>query len=299
MNCLATIKSPRHRAWVARPSGFTLIELLVVIAIIAILAALLLPALAKAKLKAQRTLCNSNQRQMVLAWIMYADENNGIVPPNLPTESIYYQTYISWVKGQMDMYNSPDNTNTAFLTDPQYALLALYSGGGPGIYKCPGDSVDSNNGPRVRSMSMNCMINGMEAVNSTMIDYQAYVNQKPGKMCRIYGKLSDIIAPIPSETWVIIDENCDSINDGFFWVNMYQGGVQTVYGNQWQDLPASYHGDSGSLTFADGHAEIRRWTDPLITGHIPKTGWNGLVGAPATPPGDDLHWLQMRTTALQ
>jgi prepilin-type processing-associated H-X9-DG protein len=186
--------------------------------------------------------------------------------------------------------NLPDNINKAFLTDPRYSLLAPYSGGGPGIFKCPGDIVEAPNGPRVRSMSMNCMMNGDPTVVNA-----AYQNQKPGKNYRVYAKLSDITAPVPSEAWVFIDEHADSINDGFFWVNMYE--------DKWRDLPASYHGESGSLVFADGHAEIKRWRDPIVMNH-PVVGrdvpgkYDPWAGTP-TPYLDDLRWFQQRTTVLK
>jgi len=185
--------------------------------------------------------------------------------------------------------SNTDNTNRAYLTDPQSAVLAPYSGGGPGIYKCPGDIVEAPNGPRVRSMSMNCMMNGDPTKVSA-----AYSNQKPGKEYRIYDKLSSIIAPIPSDAWVFIDEHADSINDGFFWVNMYE--------DKWRDLPASYHGQSGSLAFADGHAEIKRWTDSLVVDHF-VAGPGGInkydpwAGTPWQGSPDDLHWFQAHTTA--
>jgi prepilin-type N-terminal cleavage/methylation domain-containing protein len=280
-----TLKSRQPRLGATCRAGFTLIELLVVIAIIAILAAILLPVLARAKQKAARVQCINNLRQLTTAWIMYADDNGGSVPPNLSTTASD-PSIVGWVKGNLSWdKNNPDNTNTAYLTDPQYALLAPYSSKTAGIYKCPGDIVECDLGPRVRSYSMNCMMNS----NVNAAD-KAHSNQRPGMSYRMYAKLSNIIFPPPTEAWVIIDEHADSINDGYFWVNMFDTA-------HWEDLPASYHGESGALSFSDGHAEIRRWTDATIRDR-PVTKQAAGLGLPANP-NNDLVWLQSHTTALQ
>jgi prepilin-type processing-associated H-X9-DG protein len=126
------------------------------------------------------------------------------------------------------------------------------------------------------------MMNGlgtqMDVLNQTPVPY------------RLFRKLGDIQKPSPSMAWVFIDEHGDSINDGFFRVEMGAAG-------QWRDLPASYHGDSGALSFADGHAETKKWTDPAIKGR-PVTG-KDFVGPVPAVPNSDLKWLQDRTTSLQ
>jgi prepilin-type N-terminal cleavage/methylation domain-containing protein/prepilin-type processing-associated H-X9-DG protein len=268
----------------SRASGFTLIELLVVIAIIAILAAILLPVLAKAQQRADRAYCANNMRQLALAWIMYCDDNNNNVPYNYDQST---QTIKAWVKGKLswDMLpnpSNPDNYNTTNLTQ---SALGAYGGSSPGIYKCPGDKKPGSKGPRVRSISMNAYVGG-QSTDPNMLNngFSTY---------KIYTKLTSMVAPGPSDIWIFLDEQADSINDGFFFMAM----GQTQY---WYDRPAAYHGGTGSFSFADGHAESRKWRDSTIA-NDPVLGQNpsGFQSFSADPTVGDIQWVQSHTTVLK
>ena len=273
-----------------RAHAFTLIELLVVIAIIAILAGLLLPTLGKAKSRAYGVACMSNTRQLIYAWGMYADENEGFFPHNQP---LLPGNLNGWVSGWMD-YNpdNPDNTNLVYLSKTPFAKLAPYSKS-PGIYKCPADpssvTIDGKKHPRVRSYSMS------QAVGTKTDGSAVSGPWLPGNLdwyqttWRTYRKFADMVAPRPEDLWVIMDEHPDSINDASLAVSC---GASRII-----DFPASYHNGACGIAFADGHAEIHKWKGKTI--QAPITTQTVTYDIPAGDSTEDIAWLQARTSALR
>jgi prepilin-type N-terminal cleavage/methylation domain-containing protein len=266
-----------------RRFAFTLIELLVVIAIIAILAALLLPALAAAKKRAQGIQCVSNMKQLQLAWYMYSGDNNELLPINLDHGSAhgYYMggtldqgntvgigaPWPNWVCGNLSTGSSTDNTNIDFLIGPElqtYGSIGVYTKNA-GVYHCPSDqSDDPKYGPRVRSCSMNSFV-GVISIPPGDSSGNSEKQIKSGY--ETYSKLSDYRHLSPSDGIVFLDERADSINDGFFWISQ----TAITGDGSFHDLPAIYHINASSFSFADGHAELHRWNDVFISA-LPGSG---------------------------
>jgi prepilin-type N-terminal cleavage/methylation domain-containing protein/prepilin-type processing-associated H-X9-DG protein len=248
--------------------GFTLIELLVVIAIIAVLAALLLPALSRSRMRAEAIECGNNIRQLSVAFFLYADDYDSYLVNNYGKPQTI-ATRDTWANNVEDWGNSDDNTNITYVTD---TLFSPYDNRSAGIFKCPSDRAMAANGPRIRSMSMN----GMVGNPGNLVDYfnPLYVQ---------FFKLGDISQP--ANIFVFLDEHCDTINDGFF-INRLE-----VY--QWGNLPASYHNGGVNMSYADGHVETHRWVVADTLRPAEPGGVGGVI--PATPT-TDFDWLKQRTS---
>ena len=233
--------------------GFTLVELLVVIAIVAILAALLLPALRAAKEQARTIQCLGQLKQFSYAWNLYADDYEDRIPPNYARGGPAQIETNTWVQGWLDdgfFFDWSDNTNTMYLTE---SLIAPYLARSIAIWHCPGDRSTAPYGfasvspgvrlPRVRSYSMNDHLNALDPMG-------------PNRW-KIMRQRSDMTSPGPAMIFLFIDEREDTIDDGTFLVDM-SSEPPFLYSS-----PRSSHNGAGTLSFADGHAELKKWRDPI------------------------------------
>jgi prepilin-type N-terminal cleavage/methylation domain-containing protein/prepilin-type processing-associated H-X9-DG protein len=295
------VRNERRPTGALEKAAFTLIELLVVIAIIAILAGMLLPALSKAKAKGQGIVCMNNMRQLSLAWIQYAHDSNDRIPfassDNLGGSNPSIDPYV-WVTGTMD-FDRNNSSNWDLTRDIMKSPLWPYCGGSGGIWKCPADRstlvpgsgpLKGRTVPRVRSMVMMIWHGGFGG----KLNSHSGVNSPPW---RLYLSLNDMVDPGPSGTLLFWDEREDAINWGNFFIDMTGFPDKPQLVQFAQDMPASYHNRAGGLSFADGHAEVKRWLDPRTTPPVRKNStWLEASSTTRSPNNPDIVWLQERAT---
>jgi len=286
-----------------RQPGFTLIELLVVIAIIAVLAALLLPAISKTKQKAQGVLCLNAGKQIMLAIVGYGDDNNDFFPPN-PDDGNTLPGY-NWCSGNAAI-GQPDEFHPDLLKDPARNLLTSYLSGNTSLFHCPGDkrmglyqgsdpAMIGKTIPAARTFSMNQAVGTIDlgydaggphsgaptlAVNAPWLN-NAHSHRRDSPWMT-YGKFTSLTRPGPAMTWVLLDEDPVHINDAAFAFGMERP--------QWFDVPGTYHNSGCGFAFADGHSEAHKWR---MSGQ--KQGWGFVVTDVADR--QDWEWMKERTSA--
>ncbi len=267
-----------------KAQGFTLLELLAIVIVLCLMLPLVCFSLAGSRTSTTGFQCLNNHRQLVNAWRMYADDNQGRLVYNTDGGWVGHSpTQPAWAGGWLDLTSSTDNTNTALLINhdfyPYSAFLGPYIKS-PRPFKCPADGATvpmwGQNVLRVRSVSMNNFVGELSRTWTTKSRYCSFTNLAQVKS--------------PSRIWFFLDEREDSINDEWF-VTDPDVRYQIV------DYPAAYHGSAAGFSFIDGHAEIHVWTDART---VPPFDPNGYLLLNINLPGDsDIDWLQQHASELK
>ena len=290
--------------------GFTVIELLAVLAVLALVTAVLLPALAGTRQNSQVIECLANQRQLAAAWIMYANDNHDILVPNRGLNGANGVSYngdprqqpqlqpgganADWCPGNLlntgDVVPGPYPGGSRYNWWIQAGLLYPYINN-INPYRCPADhSIVPRGGgpfqaPALRTYSMNDFVQPMDAPGYGLTPWSG----GPTVGYYFYTKLSTMTRPGPSKTFVFIEENTYSIDDGFFLVDPRET-------TRWVNSPAVLHGNASVLAFADGHTDTHRWTDSSMITATPSSPGGGTANWPADPNSKDLAWLYSVST---